>query len=306
MTAALAAGSDLDLRHFAHLGDAELAGVLRRPPTPFGRDADRATLAAGLGATLYSPATRPDLVNDLVRARAQGVVSTVLCLEDSIGDDEVAGALDQVVATLEAVHDRLAEVPLVFVRVRDAAQIGEIAARLGVRSDALSGFVLPKFAAAGGRRALAEVAAASATIGRRLWAMPVIETPEVAHRETRIAALREVAFVLAEAREHVLAVRIGATDLAGVYGLRRPKELTVYDLRVVADAITDILNVLGRTDDDAGWVVTGAVWEYFAGAERIFKPQLRETPFGQRERELRARLITSELDGLIQIGRAHV
>lgn len=71
----------------------------------------------------------------------------------------------------------------------------------------------------------------------------------------------------------MLAVRLGATDLCAAYGLRRPRDLTVYDLHLIADVIADVVNVLGRADD-TGFVVSGPVWEYFSGAERMFKPQL--------------------------------
>jgi citrate lyase beta subunit len=227
------------------------------------------------------------------------VVSSVVCLEDSIADDDVEPALGHVVDQLERLHGQVDQSPLVFVRVRAPDQVGEIVERLAVRADALSGFVLPKFGPVSGEKYLYEIQAASLRIGRRLWTMPVIETPEVAHRETRINALAAIGELLVPYRDSILALRIGATDLAAVHGLRRPRELTVYDLRVVADAISDIVNVFGRAEED-DWVISGAVWEYFEGAERIFKPQLRESPFGTEERALRAGLIAAELDGLVR------
>jgi citrate lyase beta subunit len=101
-------------------------------------------------------------------------------------------------------------------------------------------------------------------------------------------------------RDHVLAVRLGATDLSAVFGLRRSRDLTVYDVRVIADVIADVVNLFGRADG-RGYVVTGPVWEYFSGTERMFKPQLRETLFAQHdERKLRAELIARDLDGLLR------
>jgi citrate lyase beta subunit len=130
--------------------------------------------------------------------------------------------------------------------------------------------------------------------------MPVLESPELVHIESRRSALIDVRDLLADFQEHVLAVRIGATDLSSVYGLRRSPELTVYDIRVVADAIADIVNVFGRADG-TGYVVTGPVWEYFSSPERMFKPQLRQSPFDEHhERSLRAALIAQDLDGLIR------
>ena len=85
----------------------------------------------------------------------------------------------------------------------------------------------------------------------------------------------------------------------GVYGLRRSPELTVYDVRMLADVIADVVNVFGRVN--GGFVVTGPVWEYFSGTERMFKPQLRTSPFQERdEQRLRAGVMAANLDGLIR------
>ena len=48
--------------------------------------ADRSVLAVALGATLYSPATRPKLADDIARRAGEGATSMVVCLEDSIPD----------------------------------------------------------------------------------------------------------------------------------------------------------------------------------------------------------------------------
>jgi citrate lyase beta subunit len=164
----------------------------------------------------------------------------------------------------------------------------------------LTGFVIPKFTEDTGPAFLDAIADASRAAGRRLLAMPVLESPEIIHRETRQEALLAIQRLLGKYREHILAVRIGATDLSSVYGLRRPRDLTIYDVHLVAETIADIVNVFGRADD-TGFVVTGPVWEHFSGTERILKPQLRETPFvAHEERPLRARLMAANLDGLIR------
>jgi hypothetical protein len=74
----------------------------------------------------------------------------------------------------------------------------------------------------------------------------------------------------------------------------------VYDVRVVAQVITDIVNRLGRADG-TGFVITGPVWEYFSGGERVFKPRLRQSIFDQHQAsELRTQLISRDMDGLIR------
>ncbi|MFI0409847.1 HpcH/HpaI aldolase/citrate lyase family protein [Actinomadura sp. 3N508] len=292
------------MRHFDHIDAARRKHLFYRHPRPFDRHDDPAVLGVALGATLYSPATRPVLADDIERAARRGVMSMVVCLEDAIADDEVAAGEANLVAQLRTLHGRAAtaagEVPLLFVRVRDPRQIGDLIARLGDAAALVSGFVLPKFTAAAGGAFLDALADAAARTGQRLLAMPVIESPEAVYAETRTEMLYDVARLLAKHRRRILAVRIGATDMSAAYGLRRPPDLTIYDIRPVAGVICDVVNILGRADG-TGYVVTGPVWEYFAAGERMFKPQLRQSPFdAQRAAPLRQRLITSDLDGLIR------
>ena len=291
------------MRHFDHIDAARRKHLFYRHPRPFDRHDDPAVLAVALGATLYSPATRPVLADDVLRSARRGVKSMVLCLEDAIGDDEVGAAEANLVAQLRLLHGTVgdgAEVPLLFIRVRDPRQIGDLIGRLGDAAALVSGFVLPKFTPATGGAFLDAVEDTAQRSGLRLLAMPVIESPEAVYAETRTEMLHEVARLLAKHRPRILAVRIGATDMSAAYGLRRPPDLTIYDIRPVASVICDVVNVLGRADG-GGHVVTGPVWEYFSAGERMFKPQLRQSPFeAQHAAPLRQRLITSDLDGLIR------
>lgn len=287
------------MRHFDFLDDADRARLFYRPPEPFDVTAEREFLGTALGATLYTPATRPKLADDISRRTVEGVTSVVVCLEDAIADDDLADGERNAIAQLRQLAGTLAEPPLVFVRVRAPEQVATIVAGLGEDVAVLAGFVLPKFTAAGGPAYLSAAAAASARIGRPLFVMPVLEAPEVSAAETRVGALVAVRAVLERYRAHVLAVRIGATDLSGQYGLRRSRDHTAYDIRLIGAVIADVVSVLGR--DGEGYVVTGPVWEYFSGSERIFKPLLRESPFiAHDERKLRAELIARDLDGLIR------
>lgn len=291
------------MRHFDHIDAARRKHLFHRHPRPFDRHDDPAVLAVALGATLYSPATRPVLADDVLRSARRGVKSMVLCLEDAIGDDEVEAAEANLVAQLRLLHGTVgdgAEVPLLFIRVRYPRQIGDLIGRLGDAAALVSGFVLPKFTPATGGAFLDAVEDTAQRSGLRLLAMPVIESPEAVYAETRTEMLHEVARLLAKHRPRILAVRIGATDMSAAYGLRRPPDLTIYDIRPVASVICDVVNVLGRADG-GGHVVTGPVWEYFSAGERMFKPQLRQSPFeAQHAAPLRQRLITSDLDGLIR------
>ncbi|MFE3196753.1 HpcH/HpaI aldolase/citrate lyase family protein [Embleya sp. NPDC055664] len=291
------------MRHFGYLDDAVRDHLFHREPQTFDRDSDAGVLASALGATLYSPATRATLATDIAKQAARGVTSMVLCLEDSIDDREVVGAEQNLVEQLAAFAGSGAEGPLLFIRVRHPEQITDLAERLGDTLGVLTGFVLPKFEPDSGARYLKALDEAITMSGRRLFAMPVLESPSIAYIEHRRAVLAELAELIAVHRERILAVRIGATDFQSAYALRRSRDLTAYDVHLVAQLIGDIVNVFGRADG-TGHVISGPVWEYFPQGERLFKPQLRRTPFAEAEDpeavELRTRLISADLDGLIR------
>lgn len=288
------------MRHFDFLDAAERRRLFYREPEHFGAGDDPARLAVALGATLYSPASRGNLARDFARRAAQGVTSVVACLEDAIPDAELTAAERNVVAQLRLHAASGGQAPLVFVRVRSAAQIPMIVHGLGEHVSALVGFVLPKFTDVTGPEYLEAVVRASEQVGRRLFVMPVLESREIVFAESRLETLLSVRALLDKYREYVLAVRLGATDMSSAYGLRRARDLTVYDVRVIADVIAAVVNVFGRSGGN-GYVVTGPVWEYFSATERLFKPQLRDTPFREHaEDSLRVRLIANDLDGLIR------
>ena len=287
------------MRHFDYLDAADRQRLFLREPEAFDASADLELLSVALGATLYSPASRPALARDIARRAAEGVVSVVACLEDAVPDADVPAAERNVVAQLRQVAEHGGAMPMVFVRVRRPEQIALIVGGLGSAVGVLTGFVLPKFSDDTGPAYVDALADAELSCGHRLLAMPVLESAAIIHAETRAETLHAVRQLLDKHRERILAVRLGATDLSAAYGLRRSRDLTIYDVRVVADVIADIVNVFGRAR--GGYVVTGPVWEYFTGSERMFKPQLRESPFVEHdERRLRARLIAEDLDGLIR------
>jgi citrate lyase beta subunit len=289
------------MRHFGHLAPAVRKALFHREPRQFTPESPAATLAVALGATLYSPATRPRLADDVVKQAGHGVISMVLCLEDSIDDRDVVAAEENLVRQVAELDRRIpdGDPPLLFVRVRVPEQITDLVRRLGDSVRLLSGFVLPKFTEETGVPFLEALTAAETACGRRLFAMPVLESPGLLHLETRTGTLHAIARTVDKYRERVLALRLGVTDFCSAYGLRRSPDMTAYDVRIVASVIADVVNVLGRADG-TGFTVTGPVWEYFKPHERMFKPLLRHTPFDPDAVDLRTSLIERDMDGLLR------
>ncbi|MCZ0205167.1 HpcH/HpaI aldolase/citrate lyase family protein [Streptomyces achromogenes] len=289
------------MRHFGHIAPEVRKRLFHQEPCAFTADSPARLLSAALGATLYSPATRPRLADDIVKQAGRGVVSMVLCLEDSIDDADVVAGEENLVRQFADLAARPgAEPPLLFIRVRTPGQIPDLVRRLGPAGRLLSGFVLPKFTEERGIPFLEALTAAEGAGGRRLFAMPVLESPELLYRESRMETLEGIFRAVDKYRDRVLALRLGVTDFCSSYGLRRAPDMTAYDVQIVASVIADVVNMLGRADG-TGFTVTGPVWEYFRASERMFKPQLRQSPFLQvQAAELRERLIAHAMDGLLR------
>ena len=288
------------MRHFGFLHEHETAALFAVPPRSFDRHSPAWTLALALGATLYSPGTRADLAADAARAARIGAASVVWDLEDAVPHARVEEAEQNTARGIVALshHDDDGDIPLLFVRVRDTAQVDRIAAQVSpARLNRLTGFVLPKVDPNNANAMLDAVERASGRAGRTLFAMPVLETPEIAWTETRRATLLGLREVFDAHKDTVLAVRVGGTDLCGLFGLRRDSNTVVWDIAVVRDVLADILNTFARRGD---YVVTGPVWEHFSG-DRMFKPSLRTTPFKNAGLlKTRQSLVDSAADELIR------
>ncbi|KRB75787.1 hypothetical protein ASE01_12030 [Nocardioides sp. Root190] len=288
------------MKHFSYLDTGSRDRLFEVAPHDFGPESPRELLALALGATLYMPGTRTNLAADAHRLAAVGATSLVWCLEDAIEHSAVEQGEANVVAALQelwADESTRRSVPLLFIRIRDADQITRLTERIGDALPLLTGFSLPKADLTRSESMLTAVRDASVGLDRPMYAMPILESEEIAFIETRRPALQRLAELFSQYDEHVVCVRVGGTDLSGLFGLRRDRDTTIWDLAVVRDALADILNQFSRKGDR---VVSGAVWEHIA-APRMFKPQLRATPFAEQDAsKLRSQLIRDDVDGLMR------
>lgn len=309
------------MQHFKNLDPVEHEKLFFLAPEHFDASSDPALLAVGLGATLYSPANRADLAKGILKQTVAGCLSATLCLEDAVPDDEVESAEDNLISALADLNARQpAELPLLFIRCRNADQVLRVGRRALAHLDVVTGFVLPKFEneTRRGRDFLEAIRQLNRESGREvratastrvdappaparapLRAMPIIEDLLTTHVETRHHALQNIASLIDEFTDLVLCVRIGATDISSTFGIRRSRDLTIYDIQVVAHIIGDIVNILGRAK--TGRVISAPVWEHYTSSERLLKPLLRATPFDEvGERQLRQRILIENLDGLLR------
>ncbi|MGI2122812.1 HpcH/HpaI aldolase/citrate lyase family protein [Shewanella baltica] len=180
--------------------------------------------AYSLGATLYMPATRIDIVDTIVTGKIAGLRSLVICLEDAVSEQDMPFAMNNLKGMLNALSEakqriNYVEWPLVFIRPRNE-QIGlQLTAEYDL--SAIDGFVLPKFNLSN----LSEWTAIL-ELTHLCW-MPTLETEDVFDVNAMLALVSELK--AHKCRDKIIALRIGGNDLMNCVSLRRSRELTLYD-----------------------------------------------------------------------------
>lgn len=180
--------------------------------------------AYSLGATLYIPATRIDIVDTIVTGKIAGLRSLVICLEDAVSDQDIPFAMNNLKGMLEALSEakkriNYIEWPLIFIRPRNE-QIGlQLTAEYDL--SAVDGFVLPKFNLSNLNEWTTIL-----ELTHLCW-MPTLETEDVFDVNAMQALVSELK--AHKCRDKIIALRIGGNDLMNCVSLRRSREFTLYD-----------------------------------------------------------------------------
>jgi len=96
--------------------------------------------ATELGASLYLPATRPDLLEVVRGEKLSDVRSVIFCTEDAVNLADVEFAIDNLRAPVRALT--CASHQMRFIRVRNPQVMRQVLDLPGI--ERLDGFVLPK------------------------------------------------------------------------------------------------------------------------------------------------------------------
>lgn len=170
-----------------------------------------------LGATLYLPATRPDLEAVAFGGRHADLRSAIVCLEDSVRTDALPRALQNVSRLVANWPDEPVARPHLFVRPRDPEMLAQLLLFPGM--ERIDGFVLPKTTADSLKHYVA------ALEGRRCPLMPTLETREIFDAGELLRLRTE----LLRIGDQVLALRIGGNDLLQTLRTRRSAVRTIYE-----------------------------------------------------------------------------
>ena len=265
------------MRHFSGLTDSDLKTFFKYYPAEFNRDTERETLGLALGAALYTPGSRVDFAQKILSESYSsgaftGLTTLIVCLEDAVADNELEQAEQNVVGEFKKLAKANVEQwtagPALFLRIRTPEQLDKLIKQAGTALSVLTGIVFPKCLPATLPLFFEALDRASRAAGRKLYALPLLETKEVLYSESREQTLGELHEIMKSEADRILTVRVGATDFSSLFGLRRPADRTIYDVHIIRDCLTAILNRFNRAED--GFTVSGPVYEHFSGGERLW------------------------------------
>ncbi|MCB2295502.1 HpcH/HpaI aldolase/citrate lyase family protein [Clostridium algoriphilum] len=248
-----------------YFDDNNLQDIFFKSPSTYGLYSSKEELSYALGACLYMPGTREHLLKDILFNKKNGANTITLCIEDSVSSNQVLQAENNIINLFVSISSLsqdnasfIDNLPLIFIRVRSINQLKKL---LSVSElTGLCGFIFPKFDSQFGEKYFSILKNYNISNKRTLYGMPILETPNIIHKETRIEELIKVKHIIDFYKKYVLNIRIGGTDFSGLYSLRRSMDFTVYDLTVVRDCISDIINVFKRDN----YVISGVVYEYYS------------------------------------------
>lgn len=211
----------------------------------------RAISPFALGATLYMPATRSDMLDVVFGVKIPELRSLVVCLEDAVSAIDVDSALANLkvlLLAIEARGGRCEQHPLLFVRPRDA-QMAAILNDWPLMKH-VDGFVVPKLTL------LSLPSWEQAVSNPDLYLMPTLETADVYNP----GAMVELGKALkASLNQRIIALRIGGNDLMGCLGLRRNPATTLY-----STPMSYVIPMLAGIMGAQGFALTAPVFEQLA------------------------------------------
>ena len=244
------------------------------------RNWNRDKLQYAVGAMLYTPALNTSIADSVINKSLSMPYSLTLCLEDSISDNSVEKAEAELENTVKKIYGEWKsggisdiDIPLIFVRVRNAAQLKKINGFLKEYYRIIAGYVFPKFSLGCADDYIETIKEINGVSKERIYMMPILESGDIIDLRTRHNILYLIKEKLDCVKDFVLNIRVGGNDFCKEFGIRRNLEETIYDIKTVSSALADILTVFSRE-----YVVPGPVWEYFAGKGMAWEEGLkRET-----------------------------
>ena len=243
----------------------------KKSPQDFSKNTQKELLQYAVGPLLYIPATHEKLLYSILKTTE---ASICIDLEDAIGDNTVQQAELNILSCLQQLKTMIAsgeitlqELPLIFIRIRSSQQLKDFGTKLGKPLlNLLTGFNLPKFDTSCAQAYLTAFHEVKHLSQENLYFMPIFETESIMNKKGRIEELEALYRSLEPFQDHILNIRVGATDFSNLFGIRRTISQTIHMVQVIEDCLGDIINIFGKD-----YICSAPVWEYFGSNDSNLK-----------------------------------
>lgn len=218
-----------------------------------------------VGALLYCPANAHlSIVESIKTEQFSMPFSLAFCLEDTIHDEAVEDAEQILFQTLKQISDAKIKndfyIPLIFVRIRSVQQLTKLAVEYKNFSNILTGFIIPKFYIENCDEYISAIHHIKYVQNLNYFYMPIFESANMVDLKDRHENLIAIREKLSPISNLILNIRVGGNDFSNVFGLRRNINNTIYEMKPVSELLIDIVTTFATQ-----YVVSGPVWEYYAG-----------------------------------------
>lgn len=216
-----------------------------------------------LGAPLYMPGNRRDIMEIANGEKYSMLRSMIFCTEDAISKSEVDSCVRHIGLCLQGFREFSNQFR--FIRARNP----EILARLLELPDIekVDGFVLPKFTEDVFHAYFDQLQ------GTTFKVMPTLETKEV-FDVNAMTALRQ-GLLQDDIAKRVLMLRIGGNDLMNLLGIRRPRSFTLYET-----PLGNVISQLVTIFKPYGFSLSAPVFEYLDDSTTLQKEMKLDLAYG--------------------------
>jgi len=217
-----------------------------------------------VGPLLYCPANKSTIAQSIIQEKFGRHFSLALCLEDTINDNFVKEAEQELLQSLRTIYTTHQEkdffLPKIFIRVRNPEQITMLITSLKDCAGVVAGFIIPKFSSVNAEEYIHKIIKVNEMCDKKVYVMPIYESSDLIDLRTRYDVLYSLKDSLSRIEELVLNIRVGGNDLCNLFGFRRHPDESIHNIKPVSSLFTDIMTVYGMD-----YVISAPVWEYYGG-----------------------------------------
>lgn len=254
------------MKYFENYSKELLKKVFFKEPEEFSKNEDIEFLKWTLGAQLITPMTNKDIAINVINKKYLDLMTNVWDLEDGAGEIERDILLQNLRYNLSVYNNEIGnrnmdvdKLPQLFIRVKDLDMLKEIE-KFSKDLIYCNGIVIPKIEVETLEEYLKIIQKINEKEKIRLFALPILESESSIISKDALDNMLKIKEIINNYKDIVLNINIGATDFSGMYGIRRKANFTIYDLSVVSNCISNILNIFTF---ELEFSVTAPVWEYF-------------------------------------------